>query len=338
MPTNAYWDEISALEINEQVVINGEVIKRYGVIQTIIMEENRLFASREDDEELKNQIEGIRQDLELRGEERETQSRNFLLSRKRIDAFTSLFGLLYLPELFLKYVGASIVDMHVAARRKNEEGSALWLIPWAITGALNACVAQPLFLASNAIMHTRCVFDGLGTIAYGCATLKPKAIWAGVKGLGRGIACLAIDALAIGVMIGVAVLCSLIFQPHVALGIIPLITNVHTAAVGAIAQATIATATGVTSAVASVSARAAVSAPLSTTSCLQKFSTQPAMKQSTQVVNDNPETALPRTDSAITTGFGFRTVVSAPSSPVSESELDSPLHEEWSPRKKSFSR
>ncbi len=305
MPVNAYWDGISALKFRDRISIQGEVIDRYGVEQTIIMEENRLFASREDDEELGPQIEDIRPDRELQGKN-ETQRWNFLLSRKKIDVFSSLFGLLYIPEVIGKYIGALFVDLHVAVRQENLLGGYGWLFPWAITCTLNACVAQPLFFASNILLHTRGVLDGLGAILYGCATAKPKAIWAGVKGIFRGLACLAIDALAIGVMVGVAVACSLMFQPHVALGVMPLIANVHSVAIASIAgQAIIASTTTVATVAASIGARAVVSAPLSTASCLQKLGAQPDLEMR-GAKNDLPEFELPRSDNVITTGFGFR--------------------------------
>lgn len=314
-PINPYWDGITALSLEETVDFNNESIQRSGFIQTIIMEENRLFASRENDE-----IEEIiREDLsdedddedDHRKEKKSSQFWNYILSRKWIDVLSGSF-FVAIPEIALKFIGALFVDLNVAAKSKatDPSSSGLWYIPWAITSILNVCVAQPLFFVANILLHARTVLDGAAMMIKGL--FSPKTLWSGIKGLCRGIACLAIDAISVGIMAGAAIGCSLIFQPHLAAGILPAIVGAQSAIAGVVsgvAQATVVSVTGAITATAAVSNHIVTSRPLTSTSgCLQAFSTQPNMVASEdeeQLPAASVRSSTGKRYTVRTTGFGF---------------------------------
>lgn len=306
---NPYWNGISAfVDRIEYQDFRNESIMRCGVMQTIIMEENRLFASREQ-ENIEKITEEAAAQLGLH-----SIAVDLMISRKWTDFFSGSIFLL-LPEVALKVIGALFVDMNVAAKKKatDQDTSLLWYAPWALTSLANAFVAQPLFFVANILLHTRTVIDGTATFVKGLFTLDPATMWRGVKGFARGVACLASDALAIGIAIGAAILCSLIFQPHLAAGIMPALVGAQSAIMGAVstpALAAVATTTGVTAALSTDVNLAVTHKTISSTKrCANLFSTQPELKKlhyrPEPMVITKIKNSICHESSVLTTPFGF---------------------------------
>lgn len=279
-----YWDNVSFIHSNTESYTDslGTSYARIGFLESIMMEENRLLASRADKN--KNEYEKIAG----------SSFWSFINQRNWHDlpSLPLLFG-----EVVLKGVGALIVDIHASIQEKRRdnakpEGNTVLFLLWgaisAITALVNFFIAQPLFFIANTLLHCRSLIDALIT-TIPQAFFAPKGqrvdtLLQGLKGIARSLICLFTDAIAGGIAAGVTLLSGGLFAP---LSI--MLAGGAQAAVmgimGAAAQATVLAVAATSTALAGTAQQAA----LNRSSTTDMFDT---LKLSAQPVNDDETDSL----------------------------------------------